>query len=167
MKELSRHIGANTDVPAGDIGVGGREVSGIAQSAHKYQSDNSPFSIQVAFMFGAYKQIRNEWTGILTGKGFDFGGSRIRPEATGYGLVYYVTHMLKEARNEDWTGKRVAISGAGNVAQVSGHCLPIRRSLVPQARSAPRFSVRAAVGQNSEPRARIQGDGRRLVSKNI
>lgn len=66
MKELSRHIGPNTDVPAGDIGVGGREV---------------------AYMFGAYKQLKNEWAGILTGKGFDFGGSKIRPEATGFGLV--------------------------------------------------------------------------------
>ncbi|KAM0746781.1 hypothetical protein T439DRAFT_329478 [Meredithblackwellia eburnea MCA 4105] len=96
MKELSRHIGPNTDVPAGDIGVGGREV---------------------AYMFGAYKQIRNEWAGILTGKGYDFGGSKIRPEATGYGLVYYVEHMLKDARGETFAGKRVAISGSGNVAQ--------------------------------------------------
>jgi len=96
MRELSRHIGPNTDVPAGDIGVGGREV---------------------AYMFGAYKQIRNEWSGILTGKGYDFGGSKIRPEATGFGLVYYVQHMLKAAGGEDFNGKTVAISGAGNVAQ--------------------------------------------------
>ncbi|SGY35778.1 BQ5605_C002g01801 [Microbotryum silenes-dioicae] len=96
MKELSRHIGASTDVPAGDIGVGGREVG---------------------FLFGAYKQLRNEWTGILTGKGYDFGGSRIRPEATGYGLVYYVAHMIQELEKADYTGKKVAISGAGNVAQ--------------------------------------------------
>ncbi|GAA5972244.1 hypothetical protein JCM11641_002371 [Rhodosporidiobolus odoratus] len=96
MRELSRHIGADTDVPAGDIGVGGREVG---------------------FLFGAYKAIRNEWTGILTGKGFDFGGSRIRPEATGYGCVYYVEEMLRVARGEDFTGKRTLISGAGNVAQ--------------------------------------------------
>lgn len=95
MHELSRHIGPDTDVPAGDIGVGGREV---------------------AYMFGAYKKIRNEFSGILTGKGFDFGGSRIRPEATGFGLVYYVTEMLRE-RGTDWKGKKVTISGSGNVAQ--------------------------------------------------
>jgi glutamate dehydrogenase (NADP+) len=97
MQELSRHIGADTDVPAGDIGVGGREV---------------------AYMFGAYKKYRNEFTGILTGKGLHFGGSYIRPEATGYGLVYYVGHMLKQlATPTDYVGKRVLISGAGNVAQ--------------------------------------------------
>ncbi|ORY69276.1 glutamate dehydrogenase [Leucosporidium creatinivorum] len=96
MKELARHIGPNTDVPAGDIGVGGREV---------------------AYMFGAYKALRNEWSGILTGKGYDFGGSKIRPEATGYGLVYYSTHLLREFHGQDWQGKRVALSGSGNVAQ--------------------------------------------------
>ncbi|GAA5964998.1 hypothetical protein JCM8115_005676 [Rhodotorula mucilaginosa] len=96
MRELSRHIGSDTDVPAGDIGVGGREV---------------------AFLFGAYKQIRNEWVGVLTGKGYDFGGSKIRPEATGYGCVYYAEEMIRVARGEDFTGKRVLISGAGNVAQ--------------------------------------------------
>ncbi|KAM0793494.1 hypothetical protein ACM66B_000933 [Microbotryomycetes sp. NB124-2] len=95
MRELSKHIGPDTDVPAGDIGVGGREV---------------------AFMFGAYKQLRNEWSGVLTGKGFDFGGSKIRPEATGYGLVYYATRQLQE-QGTDWKGKKVLISGAGNVAQ--------------------------------------------------
>ncbi|GAA6049555.1 hypothetical protein JCM3770_000845 [Rhodotorula araucariae] len=96
MRELSRHIGQDTDVPAGDIGVGGREVG---------------------FLFGAYKQIRNEWVGVLTGKGYDFGGSKIRPEATGYGCVYYAEEMLRVARGEDFKGKRVLISGAGNVAQ--------------------------------------------------
>ncbi|GAA5859727.1 hypothetical protein JCM1840_006427 [Sporobolomyces johnsonii] len=96
MAELSRHIGPDTDVPAGDIGVGGREVG---------------------FLFGAYKQIRNEWSGVLTGKGFDFGGSRIRPEATGYGAVYYLEEMIRAASGEDFKGKRVLISGAGNVAQ--------------------------------------------------
>ncbi|GAA6004448.1 hypothetical protein JCM10207_000731 [Rhodosporidiobolus poonsookiae] len=96
MKELSRHIGQDTDVPAGDIGVGGREVG---------------------FLFGAYKAIRNEWVGVLTGKGYDFGGSKIRPEATGYGCVYYAEEMLRVARGEDFKGKRVLISGAGNVAQ--------------------------------------------------
>jgi len=96
MQELSRHIGDNTDVPAGDIGTGGREIG---------------------FMFGAYKKIRNEFAGILTGKGGSWGGSFIRPEATGYGLVYYVTEMLKDLDSTDWKGKRVLISGSGNVAQ--------------------------------------------------
>ncbi|CCG82597.1 putative Glutamate/Leucine/Phenylalanine/Valine dehydrogenase [Taphrina deformans PYCC 5710] len=98
MRELSRHIGDNTDVPAGDIGVGGREVG---------------------FLFGAYKRYRNSWEGILTGKGAAFGGSHIRPEATGYGLVYYVEHMIKYATEgkESFEGKTVAISGSGNVAQ--------------------------------------------------
>jgi glutamate dehydrogenase (NADP+) len=97
MQELSRHIGADTDVPAGDIGVGGREV---------------------AYMFGAYKKYRNEFTGVLTGKGMSFGGSNIRPEATGYGLVYYVGHMLAQLpQPTDYNGKRVLISGSGNVAQ--------------------------------------------------
>ncbi|KAG9044700.1 hypothetical protein FS837_007676, partial [Tulasnella sp. UAMH 9824] len=97
MQELSRHIGADTDVPAGDIGVGGREV---------------------AYMFGAYKRYRNEFTGVLTGKGMSFGGSNIRPEATGYGLVYYVGHMLAQLPTPpDYNGKRVLISGSGNVAQ--------------------------------------------------
>ena len=96
MQELSRHIGDNTDVPAGDIGTGGREIG---------------------YMFGAYKKIRNEFAGILTGKGGSWGGSFIRPEATGYGLVYYVTEMLKDLDNTDWQGKKVLISGSGNVAQ--------------------------------------------------
>jgi glutamate dehydrogenase (NADP+) len=96
MQELSRHIGADTDIPAGDIGTGGREIG---------------------FLFGAYKRYRNEFAGILTGKGDDWGGSFIRPEATGYGLVYYVTEMLRDLDNTDWVGKRVIISGSGNVAQ--------------------------------------------------
>ncbi|WWD16529.1 hypothetical protein CI109_100956 [Kwoniella shandongensis] len=96
MQELSRHIGADTDVPAGDIGTGGREIG---------------------FMFGAYKKYKNEFSGILTGKGANWGGSFIRPEATGYGLVYYVSEMLRDLDNTDWKGKRVLISGAGNVAQ--------------------------------------------------
>jgi len=95
MTELSRHIGPDTDVPAGDIGVGGREIG---------------------FMFGQYKRIRNEFSGILTGKGISYGGSLIRPEATGYGNVYFAQEMLK-SRNENFNGKRVAISGSGNVAQ--------------------------------------------------
>ena len=95
MTELSRHIGQNTDVPAGDIGVGGREIG---------------------FMFGQYKRIRNEFTGVLTGKGLNWGGSLIRPEATGYGAVYFAQEMLK-TKNQTFEGKVVAISGSGNVAQ--------------------------------------------------
>lgn len=95
MTELCRHIGANTDVPAGDIGVGGREIG---------------------YMFGQYKRIRNEFTGVLTGKGMEYGGSLIRPEATGYGNVYFAEEMLK-TKNESFKGKTVVISGSGNVAQ--------------------------------------------------
>jgi glutamate dehydrogenase (NADP+) len=96
MRELSRHIGADTDVPAGDIGVSGREIG---------------------YMFGAYRRERNKFEGVLTGKGLDWGGSLIRPEATGFGLIYYVSHMLELAGAGNWEGKRVAISGSGNVAQ--------------------------------------------------
>jgi len=98
MRELSKHIGADTDVPAGDIGVGGREIG---------------------YLFGAYKKYRNAFEGVLTGKGLDWGGSLIRPEATGYGLVYYVSHMINFASNgtESFKDKTVAISGSGNVAQ--------------------------------------------------
>ncbi|NNF19016.1 MAG: NADP-specific glutamate dehydrogenase [Flavobacteriaceae bacterium] len=95
MTELCRHIGPNTDVPAGDIGVGAREIG---------------------FLFGMYKKIRNEFTGVLTGKGLSWGGSKIRPEATGYGTVYFAQNMLK-TRGEDISGKDVVISGSGNVAQ--------------------------------------------------
>jgi len=95
MLELSRHIGPNTDVPAGDIGVGGREIG---------------------YMFGQYKRVRNEFTGVLTGKGLNWGGSLIRPEATGYGCVYFVQEMLK-TRGESLKGKICAVSGSGNVAQ--------------------------------------------------
>jgi len=95
MTELSRHIGANTDVPAGDIGVGGREIG---------------------FMFGQYKRLRNEFTGILTGKGLNWGGSLIRPEATGYGCVYFAQEMLK-TKGDSLKGKICAVSGSGNVAQ--------------------------------------------------
>ncbi len=94
MTELSRHIGADTDVPAGDIGVGAREVG---------------------YMFGQYKRLRNEFTGVLTGKGISYGGSLIRPEATGYGAVYYVENMLASF-GEDIKGKTFAVSGFGNVA---------------------------------------------------
>ena len=95
MTELYRHIGANTDVPAGDIGVGGREIG---------------------FMFGQYKRIQNEFTGILTGKGMEYGGSLVRPEATGYGVVYFTQQMLLKNK-QDIEGMIVAISGSGNVAQ--------------------------------------------------
>lgn len=95
MTELQRHIGASTDVPAGDIGVGGREIG---------------------FLFGQYKRIRNEFTGVLTGKGIDWGGSLVRPEATGYGAVYFAEEMLK-AQGESLVGKTACISGSGNVAQ--------------------------------------------------
>lgn len=95
MSELARHIGPDTDVPAGDIGVGGREIG---------------------YMFGQYKRLRNEFTGVLTGKGREWGGSLIRPEATGYGCVYFAQEMLK-ANNNSFDGKVVAISGSGNVAQ--------------------------------------------------
>ncbi|TDU43693.1 glutamate dehydrogenase (NADP+) [Gelidibacter sediminis] len=95
MNELYRHIGGNTDVPAGDIGVGSREIG---------------------YMFGQYKKIRNEFTGILTGKGLSYGGSVIRPESTGYGCVYFVKNMLA-VENKTLEGKIVSISGSGNVAQ--------------------------------------------------
>jgi glutamate dehydrogenase (NADP+) len=94
MMELFRHIGPNTDVPAGDIGVGGREIG---------------------FLFGMYKKLRNEFTGVLTGKGMEWGGSLVRPEATGYGVVYFAQEMLK-TKGQDLKGKVVGISGFGNVA---------------------------------------------------
>jgi len=95
MNELYRHIGRRTDIPAGDIGVGGREIG---------------------YMFGQYKKIRNAFTGVLTGKGTNWGGSVIRPEATGYGLIYFVVEMLK-TRDDSLEGKTVTVSGSGNVAQ--------------------------------------------------
>jgi glutamate dehydrogenase (NADP+) len=95
MTELAKHIGADTDVPAGDIGVGGREVG---------------------YMFGQYKRLRNEFTGVLTGKGITFGGSLIRPEATGYGDVYFAQNMLA-TKGQSFDGKTVVVSGSGNVAQ--------------------------------------------------
>jgi glutamate dehydrogenase (NADP+) len=94
MTELQRHIGPDTDVPAGDIGVGGREIG---------------------FLFGQYKRLRNEFTGVLTGKGINWGGSLVRPEATGFGVVYFAQEMLK-TKNTSFDGKTVAISGFGNVA---------------------------------------------------
>src|SRR6202140_3354530 len=95
MCELFRHIGPNTDVPAGDIGVGAREIG---------------------FLFGMYKRLKNEFTGVMTGKGLSWGGSVIRPEATGYGAVYFAAEMLK-TRKEEMNGKKCLVSGSGNVAQ--------------------------------------------------
>ena len=95
MTELSKHIGADTDVPAGDIGVGGREIG---------------------FLYGQYKRLRNEFTGVLTGKGLSYGGSLARTEATGYGLCYYTEEMLKCMKNDSFKGKTVVVSGSGNVA---------------------------------------------------
>lgn len=95
MTELERHIGADNDVPAGDIGVGGREIG---------------------FLFGQYKRLRNEFTGVLTGKGRNWGGSLIRPEATGYGTVYFAEEMLK-TKGDNFKGKTIVVSGSGNVAQ--------------------------------------------------
>ena len=95
MTELSKHIGADTDVPAGDIGTGAREIG---------------------FMFGQYKRLRNEFTGVLTGKGLSYGGSLARTEATGYGLCYFTAEMIKCMKNESFEGKTVVISGSGNVA---------------------------------------------------
>jgi glutamate dehydrogenase (NADP+) len=94
MSELARHIGPDTDVPAGDIGVGGREIG---------------------FLFGQYKKLTNSFTGVLTGKGLEYGGSLVRTQATGYGLVYFVSRMLQD-RGKDWKGLRVVVSGSGNVA---------------------------------------------------
>ena len=109
MTELARHIGPNTDVPAGDIGVGGREIG---------------------YMFGQYKRIRNEFTGVLTGKGLNWGGSLIRPEATGYGCVYFAEEMLNH-KGDSMKGKTVAISGAGNVAQYAAQkCLQLGAKVV-------------------------------------
>ena len=109
MTELARHIGANTDVPAGDIGVGGREIG---------------------YMFGQYKRIRNEFTGVLTGKGLNWGGSLIRPEATGYGCVYFAEEMLNH-KGDSIRGKTVAISGSGNVAQFAAEkCLQLGAKVV-------------------------------------
>ena len=115
MTELSRHIGARTDVPAGDIGVGGREIG---------------------FLFGQYKRIRNEFSGVLTGKGLNWGGSLIRPEATGYGAVYFCEEMFK-TKNESLDGKKVAISGSGNVAQFATEkCIELGAKVVTLSDSA-------------------------------
>ena len=109
MSELFRHIGPNTDIPAGDIGVGGREIG---------------------FLFGKYKQLRNEFTGVLTGKGVTWGGSLIRPEATGYGTVYFAQNMLN-TKKDDLKNKTVVISGSGNVAQFAAEkCIQLGSKVV-------------------------------------
>jgi glutamate dehydrogenase/leucine dehydrogenase len=109
MMELFRHIGPNTDVPAGDIGVGGREIG---------------------FLFGMYKKLRNEFTGVLTGKGRNWGGSRIRPEATGYGQVYFAEEMLKH-KGGSLSGKVCTVSGSGNVAQYATEkCLDLGAKVI-------------------------------------
>ncbi len=109
MSELQRHIGPETDVPAGDIGVGGREIG---------------------YMFGQYKRLRNEFTGVLTGKGRNWGGSLIRPEATGYGTVYFAEEMLK-TKGDSFKGKSVSISGSGNVAQYAAEkCLQLGAKVI-------------------------------------
>ena len=95
MTELSKHIGADTDVPAGDIGTGAREIG---------------------YMFGQYKRLRNEFTGVLTGKGLSYGGSLARTEATGYGLLYFTEEMMSCMKNDTVKGKTVVVSGSGNVA---------------------------------------------------
>jgi len=114
MRELFRHIGPDTDVPAGDIGVGAREIG---------------------YLYGYYKKIRNEHTGVLTGKGLEYGGSLIRPEATGYGAVYFAAEMMK-TQGKDYNGKTVIVSGSGNVAQytiekvnqLGGKCISVSDS---------------------------------------
>ncbi len=120
MSELSRHIGPNTDVPAGDIGVGGREIG---------------------YLFGQYKRLRNAFEGVLTGKGLNWGGSLIRPEATGYGAVYFAQEMLA-TRNDGFDGKRVSISGSGNVAQyASEKCLELGAKVVTFSDSAGYIAI--------------------------
>ena len=109
MTELYRYIGPNTDIPAGDIGVGGREIG---------------------YMFGQYKKLKKEFTGVLTGKGLSWGGSLIRPEATGYGTVYFAENMLKHVDNSI-SGKTITISGSGNVAQYAAEkCIQLSAKVV-------------------------------------
>ena len=156
MTELFRHIGPDTDVPAGDIGVGGREIG---------------------FLFGQYKRLRNEFTGVLTGKGLNWGGSLIRPEATGYGAVYFAAEMLA-TRDETLEGKICLVSGSGNVAQYTVEKLhPARREgrsrcRTPTATSTTRPGIAAEKLQfvhgaeerppRPHPRVRRQVQGRGL-----
>ena len=133
MTELAKHIGADTDVPAGDIGVGAREIG---------------------FLFGQYKRVRNEFTGVLTGKGLNWGGSLIRPEATGYGAVYFAQEMLA-TRGESLAGKRCAISGSGNVAQYTAEKL-IDFGAVPLSFSDSQGTVYDPAGIDREKLAFVQ-----------
>ena len=132
MSELCRHIGADTDVPAGDIGVGGREIG---------------------FLFGQYKRLRNEFTGVLTGKSLNWGGSLIRPEATGYGAVYFAQEMLATA-GESLEGKRCVISGSGNVAQYTAEKL-IQLGAIPVSFSDSQGTIYDAAGIDEEKLAYV------------
>ena len=126
MTELQRHIGHNTDVPAGDIGVGGREIG---------------------FLFGQFKRIRNSFEGVLTGKGVNWGGSLIRPEATGYGAVYFAQEMLA-TRDESFEGKKVVISGSGNVSQYAAEkCLELGARVVTLSDSSGFVTVKDGLDQ--------------------
>ncbi len=133
MTELAKHIGADTDVPAGDIGVGAREIG---------------------FLFGQYKRVRNEFTGVLTGKSLNWGGSLIRPEATGYGAVYFAQEMLA-TRGESLAGKRCAISGSGNVAQYTAEKL-IDFGAIPLSFSDSQGTVYDPAGIDREKLAFVQ-----------
>ncbi|CAN6675029.1 NADP-specific glutamate dehydrogenase 1 [Trichomonascus vanleenenianus] len=137
MTELQRHIGPDTDVPAGDINVGGREIG---------------------YLFGTYKKLRNQFEGVLTGKGLTWGGSLIRPEATGYGLVYYVDEMIKYATEgkETFAGKRVAISGSGNVAQYAAlKVIELGGTVVSLSDSRGAFLAQGEEGFNAEEISKI------------
>ena len=130
MTELFRHIGPDTDVPAGDIGVGGREIG---------------------FLFGQYKKLANGFCGVLTGKGLDYGGSLIRPEATGYGAVYFAQEMLA-TRGESLEGKTAVVSGSGNVAQYTVEKLiQLGAKVVTLPTPAARSSTRTASTPRSWP----------------
>ncbi len=132
MSELCRHIGADTDVPAGDIGVGGREIG---------------------FLFGQYKRLRNEFTGVLTGKSLNWGGSLIRPEATGYGAVYFAQEMLATA-GDSLEGKRCVISGSGNVAQYTAEKL-IQLGAIPVSFSDSQGTIYDSTGIDEEKLAYV------------
>src|SRR6478736_2425581 len=133
MTELFRHVGPHTDVPAGDIGVGGREIG---------------------YLFGQYKRLRNEFTGVLTGKGLNWGGSLIRPEATGYGAVYFAEEMLK-TRGDSLEGKVCAVSGSGNVAQYTIEKL-LQRGAKPVTLSDSDGTIYDAAGITTEKLAWLQ-----------
>ena len=123
MTELSKHIGADTDVPAGDIGTGAREIG---------------------YMFGQYKRLRNEFTGVLTGKALSYGGSLARTEATGYGLLYFTEEMMNVMKNDSVAGKTIVVSGSGNVAiyatekatQMGGKVVALSDSAISMIRTA-------------------------------